>query len=215
MTGLLHQPTKGKNSNPQLDRAVNRVVSARAARANEMSAANQLAADNWRQRIIAIDPGDAHCGVATFREGKCTVALECNPKEMLTLLQQVLDDDAVEVVIYEVWRLYQSMTEKLVGSEMLTCQAIGVIKWLVDRHNETVDSFAKAHKGETFGGRIVELVAQPADIKDPTRTVVRHHGITPTSRKTSGDHERDAELHGLHFILRGQGLIRGSEGNRA
>lgn len=226
MSGLLRgQGPKPKKqaTKPQwsADKAAQRVLTARSQRQAARVAAdteiNALARDYWRLRIVAIDPGDAHCGVAIFNEGRCLTALECSPDEMLDMVHEVVTSGRVDVLVVEQWRLYPDKAAEQAGSLMLTSQAIGAIRWIVRHHNELICGFAAANDGATISEQIneVELVMQDASVKVPTVAVVRHHEIRPVSRKTAGDHERDAEVHGLHFILRGQGLIRGSENNRA
>lgn len=110
-----------------------------------------------------------------------------------------------------------------VGSEMLTSQMIGVIKWLVRKQNEHAARHLDAEKSgkmltcELQGGVCADpkrqvlhckLTIQPADIKNPTRGILRRKGIKsvakPISRELYGgrDHVVDAELHGWHYILR-------------
>lgn len=228
--GLLHGPgpkpksSKLPNASPlgkswSADKAAQQVLDRRARRRthdqNLHAEVNQLAKELWQARIIAIDPGDRYCGVALFNGGVCIQTVEMSPDELFHLVQQAVDNATVDVIVIENFTLYPDKSGEQTGSEMLTSQAIGAVKWIVRQHNELVDTFAANNGGSAQLGHLVELVLQAAAIKVPTTGHVRHHGIKPVSTKPGGrDHMRDAEIHGLHFIMRGQGLIRGSEQNR-
>lgn len=210
------KPAKAKKaagkSSWSADKAAQQVLDRRAARrrTDDIGQANELAAAYWRARIVAIDPGDAYCGVAFFTDGVCRRALECAPQEMLRMVHTIVTSGNVDVLVVEQWQLYADKKDEQVGSEMLTAQAIGAIRWIVSSHNELIRGFAQANAGEAVSDQIgeVELVLQPAFIKVPATTAARHHGYAPVSAKTSGDHQRDAEIHGLFFIMRGKGEIR-------
>lgn len=210
---------RSATSNSAADRAADTVRASRRQRETSLLEANrQLAQKQWRQPIIAIDPGDKHVGWATFVDGSCTLGIECEPDQALDALHHAITTGIVTTIVVENWRLYGDKAAKQVGSEMLTSQMIGAVKWQVRQHNATVASIAAARKVDEpdwdgsmddLGLRYVDLVLQPADIKEPTRAVLRRLKIAPTAPKTPGDHCRDAELHGWHYILLGQGLIRG------
>lgn len=210
--------------NAQADRAAEKVFAARRVRAARVEkeiaeAMTELAKANWNHPMVAIDPGDKHVGVATFRDGRCTQAFECTPEEGLLCIEKVLANRLAQTIVVEKFTLYPDKAAEQAGSEMLTSEMIGAIKWQVNRHNSIVESIAAALAEEEAAGEgssddvgagFVDLVMQPAAIQQPTLAVCRHNGIVPLSPKTPG-HSRSAELHGYHFSFRGQGLIRGSK----
>lgn len=223
MAGLLYgqgPPDTKPKTNWSADRAADRVKKTRARRrqhdATIHAEVNAVAQQLWESRILAIDPGDVHNGIAVFNMGKCQHADELTPDDMLRLVDNLVTSSSVDVVVVENFTLYPDKAAEQSGSEMLTAQAIGAIKWIIKRHNALVINFAQDNGGEQLGQLdTVELILQAASVKVPTTSVVKHNGIKPVSKKTPGMHQRDAEIHGLHFIMRGQGLIRGSEQNRS
>lgn len=181
--------------------------------------------------MIAIDPGDVYTGVAFFEEDpdepygwRCIDAQEFEPDVFLDGLAESLIDGDLDVVIFEKFRLYADKARMQTGSEFLTAQSIGVIRWLVRNHNAHMRRHIQADTPgsaeilscEQAGGPCatpknefheVLLVKQPADIKKPTRGILRGKKIKsvakPISVKEYGgrDHVVDAELHGWKWIL--------------
>jgi RNase H-fold protein (predicted Holliday junction resolvase) len=147
-------------------------------------------------RLIALDPGDKHVGVALFERRPdtllrwaCIVAYEMGPTEAVDSLADMLRDGDLDTIVYERFALYLDKAAEQAGSTMETAQMIGVIRYL----HRTLADHTK-----------VALVEQPASIKKPTRSLVKRRGIKPVAPKTAGDHARDSELHGWSWILRGQ-----------
>lgn len=181
--------------------------------------------------IIAIDPGDRWTGVAFFTRDSdghwyCQDAQEFSPHEFEDALAELLFDRSSPpppTIIYEKWRLYADHAKEKTGSEFETSQHIGVIKYLVrvnnehaERHNHA-EAEGKMMTCELRGGacedpahrpQMITLVKQPADIKKPTRGILKKKKIKsvarPIARENYGnrDHVVDAELHGWHYILR-------------
>lgn len=182
--------------------------------------------------LIAVDPGDVHCGVAFFIRAdnewgwQCTNTEEFEPDEFLDALAEtyVDQDPAWQFLVYEKFRLYADKARLQTGSEFPTAQAIGVIRWLGRTHNRhaaehraalesgslatcqftggTCDPSRNGGRGRYVGP--VELVCQPADIKKPTAGILRTRGIKSVAKR-EGDtlgHRVDAELHGWYFLLR-------------
>lgn len=191
--------------------------------------------------LIAIDPGDRWTGVAFFTKAErgwyCVDAIEFDPAEFEDqLAETILSPDYPPetpplIIVYEKWRLYADHAQEKTGSEFLTCQHIGVIKYLV-RTAQT--HFAKHVEARLSGKfltcevnhgmcinpqkqmRAVEIVKQPADIKKPTRGILNKKKMKsvakPIAKELYGnrDHIVDAELHGWHHILKtlGEGPAR-------
>lgn len=181
--------------------------------------------------LIAIDPGDRWTGVAFFTrddDGKwyCEDAQEFEPPEEFedALACMVLDRDGTPppIIVYEKWRLYGDKAKLQTGSEFLASQHIGVIKYIVRVHNEHVDRHEQAEAEgkimtcELQGGicedpklrpQRITIVKQGAEIKKPTRGILKHKGIKsvakPIAREhySNRDHVVDAELHGWKHIL--------------
>lgn len=191
--------------------------------------------------LIAIDPGDRWTGVAFFKRHEngweCIDAIEFDPHEFEDSLgETILTPDYPPetpplTVVYEKWRLYADHAKEKTGSEFETSQHIGVIKYLVRTAQAHILRHVKAELAgkyltcEVNHGmcidpkkqmRAVEIVKQPADIKKPTRGILRKKGMKsvalPISKKLyeGRDHIVDAELHGWHHIMKTLG-----EGPRA
>lgn len=177
--------------------------------------------------LIAIDPGDRWTGVAFFKEEEdgwyCQDAVEMSREEFEdAFCELIMSDDRPRIVIYEKFRLYEDKALLQTGSEFDTSQLIGVIKFIVRVHNDHAKRHALAqadHKMltcELEGGACadpskpmleVQLVKQPADIKKPTRGILRYKKIKSVAKPISKelyenrDHVVDAELHGWKHIL--------------
>lgn len=182
-------------------------------------------------RLIAIDPGDRWTGVAFFatdRDGNwfCQDAQEFDPPDFEDALAELLMLDRAsgqpEVIVYEKWRLYGDKAKLQTGSEFLASQHIGVIKYLVRVHNAHAERHIAAEEQgrmmtcELQGGHCanpaakpitIDLIKQPADIKKPTRGILRHKGIKSVAKPiakehyNNRDHVVDAELHGWYYVL--------------
>lgn len=188
--------------------------------------------------IIAIDPGDVFVGVAFFEtrtpdnpfdetqdeEWECVDAQEFSPDDFIfSFAEAVLDGETYDAVVCESWRLYADHATEQTGSEFLTSQLIGKIKFVVQVRNRHSSRHAAA---EAIGKMMtcelgdqpcadpehkakdpVLLVMQVADIKKPTRGILQHKKIKsiakPIARAlySGRDHIIDAELHGWHYIL--------------
>lgn len=136
-------------------------------------------------RIIGIDPGERHCGVALALGAHVYEAYETDPDTCGHRLQDWLRADAADkLVVCEEFRLYPWQADAQSFSTMATCELIGVIKWMVE------------HDG--IGA---SLHMQPASILKPTAAICKAKKIRP---KGTGPHARAAELHIWHYLLRRQ-----------
>lgn len=137
-------------------------------------------------RVLAIDPGAVHCGVALFENGKCLWAREVGPWEIACEIAGLhADRDHDLVVVIESFRLSPTGAKALVGDAMGTVEVIGVVRYVCRRCG-------------------IELVEQQPNIKRATESIMRSRGITLTSRG-NGAHAKDAELHGWCYLMRGGG----------
>lgn len=180
--------------------------------------------------LIAIDPGDTYTGVAFFArnadgEWYCQDAVEMGWQDFQDAFAELIyvDRDWPKYVIFERFRLYGDKAQEQKGSEFLTSQMIGVIKFIVNVHNkhvfqhEAAEEQGKLTTCELPGGMCADagkprpyritIHGQMADIKKPARGILRHLGIRsvakPIAREQyqSRDHIVDAELHGWKYIL--------------
>jgi hypothetical protein len=148
-----------------------------------------------QMRLIAIDPGERHVGVAAFLGTECIEAWESGREEFYLELVELLGRGVVDVVVYETFQLYADKALAQTGSEMGTCECIGVIKYLCGRWPE------------------VRLVGQPAMIQEGTRSILRAKRVVSfAKRERRGPHAFSAELHGQYYIRRGS---QGSEDSGA
>ena len=179
--------------------------------------------------LVAIDPGDRWTGVAFFaldEDGHwyCQDAVEMGREEFEDgFTELVLSEDNPSIVVYERFRLYNDKAKLQTGSEFITAQIIGVIKFVTRTRNahfqkhQEAEAEGKMVSCELAGGgcedpakvvRGIQVVGQMADIKKPIRGILKAKGIRsvakPIAKELYGgrDHVVDAELHGWYFILK-------------
>jgi len=175
--------------------------------------------------LIAVDPGDSHTGVAFFNRGDdgvwyCFQTIEFEPDEFNDAwLGTLVAREEPEFLILEIFRLYADLAAEQRGSEFLTSQQIGALKFITRKHNEHAQAhldaveMQKMTTCEVAGGvcsnpqvilpSLVTLEMQQADIQKPTAGILRHNGIKSTAKKTrTGAHCLSAELHGWYYILK-------------
>lgn len=182
-------------------------------------------------KLIAVDPGDTHVGVAFFEtddpnpwtggggdKWECVDAQEWSPMDFADAVGETLLAGEIETLVIERFRLYGDKAQEQTGSEFETAQLIGILKYLVRLNNMHVARHEAVEEGggllpcEQRGGtcqdgtpyRHVTLALQMADIKKPTIGVLRSRKIKSTAkREAAGGHAFDAELHGWYYILKG------------
>lgn len=132
--------------------------------------------------MISIDPGGAHVGWARFDHGQCTQVRELTPAGSVRWAREQFADH--DVVVIESFILYPHLAREQIGSDMPTSQLIGVLRYIANTN-----------------GCMVRL--QPASIKKPTLSLLRHRGVELRSVKQRvGGHAKDAETHGYHYLIR-------------
>ena len=136
--------------------------------------------------IIAIDPGAEHCGVAVFRGGECVYVGEKSPTDLFDWwgVGEALYGNPkglFDVVIMEAFRLYPGVASAQSWSTFGTVEVIGVLRERCRREG-------------------VLFVTQPASAKKATRAILKAQGVV---LKGKGDHAKDAELHGWHYLMKG------------
>ena len=149
--------------------------------------------------MVAIDPGGVHVGVAGFSyDGQdppagepaelpvCVRATELNPYQTQEMVWSMCKAGALHALVIESWRLFPQMAAKLVGSDMPTSQLIGSLVWMAKHYG-------------------VPVILQDPEIKIPTASLLNRRQIRLRSvREGRGGHAKDAELHGWHWLVRGQ-----------
>lgn len=145
-------------------------------------------------RILAVDPGEAHIGFAYFEDDAkdwhlVTSWEETDRWEAIDTIRRYITEEDLDFLVVEEFRLYPGRTQAQSWKKMETSEMIGAIKWIVRE--------AQRH------GFIVSLVEQGANIKKPTRGVLKGRGIK--RMEGTGNHAADAQLHGWHWILRREG----------
>lgn len=173
---------------------------------------------------MAIDPGDRHVGVAFFRPKpestwghECFFVKEMDPNECQDVLAELVVSGSLVTVVYERFTLQGNKAAEQVGSEFLTSQLIGAIRWMVRKQNEHAYLHDRVIKPQTLScledglcsphrvPQPVALVGQMNMIKKPTRAILNRRGIRSlAARQRAGIHCKDAELHGWHWLLNGR-----------
>lgn len=128
--------------------------------------------------MIAIDPGDKHCGLAVFDHNSCIFTEDLTPLDLADYLEMSVESKDIWIV--EDFVLYPWMAQKQGFSQMKTPKTIGVIEHIARRKE-------------------IEVVLQPATIKKPTQGIVKACGIVQIGKNV---HERDAELHGYQYLFK-------------
>lgn len=183
--------------------------------------------------LWAIDPGDEHVGLAAFVADeselgwRCFKAGELTPDQFADLYAWFALAGLLHTVVFERFRLYADKAEEQRGSEFLTSQLIGVIKWVCRQINEHAElhvagvNLSCMKRGGTCGPDTViqqiKVVSQQADVKKPIRGILRHRNVGSWAvrhrtaihegKKTCSKercHAVDAELHGWFWLLRGK-----------
>lgn len=183
--------------------------------------------------LIAIDPGDKYTGVAFFKRHEdgweCVDAIEFSPADFEDSLGETILSPEYPpgtpplIVVFEKWRLYADHAREKTGSEFLTAQHIGVIKFIVRTAQAHVAKHDQAEAEGKFVScevnhgscidpnkqmRRVEIHKQGAEIKKPTTGILRRKKIKSVAKPIAKaeyknrDHVVDAELHGWHHILK-------------
>jgi hypothetical protein len=151
--------------------------------------------------ILGIDPGDVHCGIATARasyddatrEGRIEVirSLERTPGDCVDLVAAWCLEGWVDAVAIERFTLYGDKAQLQTGSEMLTAQTIGALRYVIRLCNR---------ERRDNGLREIPVHLQGADLKKSMRAQCKARGIDLIP--APADHERDAQLHSVAYAMR-------------
>lgn len=179
-------------------------------RGADQFAVEQLTTGQWRppvhgqvrERILAVDPGDVHVGVAEFalypsEPWRVTWAGEMTPPEFLEHLARYLPRSRWDRLVVEEWRLFPEHAPRAVGSDMPTSRLIGGIQALVRFLSNTPTD---------LGVEPIEPVMQSPQIKIPTRSWLHRRKLRSVAKMlgVTADHATDAELHGYYWLISNQ-----------
>lgn len=154
-------------------------------------------AEEYAYRLVAVDPGGVHVGVAVFgcnNSGwSCFWAGEMQPEEFEDWLSEHMVHSGIDILVVEQFTLYADKAMEQTGSDMPTSQLIGAIKYIWRQMKGTASRWPRPD---------VELHFQPAKIKVPTQSVLKNRGMKSMAKTLkAGGHAFDAELHGYHHII--------------
>lgn len=174
-------------------------------------------------RMLAIDPGDEHVGLAEFAynsrdfTGRCASVMQTTPDVALDGLAEDIIAGTYQAIVLERWLLRPDLSAEQAGSEMETSQMIGVVKWLVRVHNLHARAHAEAdppNSGKTLtcrqpGGtcvdgravRLVQLGLQLPAIQEVALGHLRAAKVKSVAKQQkAGPHCLSAELHGWYWL---------------
>jgi hypothetical protein len=175
------------------------------------------------KRVLAVDPGDDHVGVAAgvgLGQGAVTddellVSFETTPSAWMLTLRSLAICGWVDVLVMEDFVLIPDRAMQQSGSRMHTARLLGAMGWLVADHNLEVD-YAISQAAENGGALpdgggpavpIYPFYQQPS-IKATQQSILRSMGVKPEPCGNSV-HARDAQLHWWHFVMGQRGLLTG------
>lgn len=148
-------------------------------------------------KMLAIDPGGVHVGMAWFHDEACFHAEEMTPAGCIAEVQRQLSQGLLDVLVIEKFQLYPWMAQNQAFSEFPTVELIGALKLL------WATCGGEVWDDDPGDRRTALLVMQGANIKDPTRRILRAKGVKSVAKKLgAGGHAADAELHGYHHVMR-------------
>lgn len=173
---------------------------------------------------VCVDPGDVHCGTSFFADRpeteigfQCVAAKEFSPDQWLDVLAELIVSGRIKTLVYERFRLYGDKAQEQKGSEFITAQIIGTMRWMVRKQNEhaalhydvpdpsVLDCVAEGYCNPRRIPQPVQMVGQMADIKKPTKAILNRRNIRSLARRQkAGQHCVDAEMHGWHWLLNGK-----------
>lgn len=166
-----------------------------------------------QRMILAVDPGDVHVGVAWLdREEKgwaVVFVTEMTPEEYRQYLGPALASGLFKYFVLESFSLYGDKAKEQTGSEMLTSQTIGMSKYV----HWMVNGFGVQEDGALQ--EPIHLQMQQPAVKEPAFQILKRkkYVFTADRLKIPGQHVRDAEVHGIKFVMDtlGEKMIRNPE----
>jgi hypothetical protein len=134
------------------------------------------------RRLLSIDPGEVHCGIAIWLDDTCIQVEEYLPEVLWENMEFWLLNGVLDVVVIEGYWLYPWLLKEQGFSEVRTVETIGVARFLCKKYG-------------------VPIAVQKATIKIPTRAQMRARGVENLATvEGKGGHCADAVLHGFYYI---------------
>jgi hypothetical protein len=143
-----------------------------------------------RDRVMFLDPGDVHVGIAIYQqlesgEWQAVTCHETTPQEAEDIVAAWVDQPNLKVIGWERFKLYGHLASQQIGSEFWTSQLIGACKYIV----------------RTKGHPELDLVVQDASIQTVAQKVAAHKKLPLYSVvNKKGPHAKSAELHALYWL---------------
>lgn len=171
--------------------------------------------------LLAVDPGDVHCGVAKFRvlspadpinrtgrwQAVCEVASEFDPPNLVRMFEsfawpdEVADElrpDDIDLFIVEEFRLYPWMARQQGYSDFKTPRLIGKLEYLVGKSGRRLYM-----QGASVKKQAVARARRVADDTDAKQYAPQLIKLTKGRYDFRGrnQHIRDAMAHGWYWLL--------------
>ncbi len=175
------------------------------------------------KRVLAVDPGDDHVGVAAgvglgqqpTSDDELMTSFETTPAAWMITLRSMAICGWVDVLVMEDFVLIPDRAMQQSGSKMHTARLLGAMGWLVADHNLEVGYLIE--QAQQNGGALpaesgpavpIYPFYQMPSIKATQQSILRSMGVKPEPCGNSG-HARDAQLHWWHFVMGQRGLLTG------
>lgn len=139
--------------------------------------------------VLALDPGDEHTGVAVMDSTEMQVSTETQENHgtpallgylVLSFVADLAPTYEHTTVVCEDFKLYPGKAAEQSWSQMLTARGIGAAEFALSLASR-------------------KIILQGADIKKPTERQLVGRGIDLVG---ANRHEKDAELHLWHYVLK-------------
>lgn len=130
---------------------------------------------------LSIDPGDKHVGYASWDGEECTAAVEMTPAQCIDTVWDLAGFGVIGLLVVERFTLYPWLAAQMSHSELYTPQMIGALAHIARRHNIPFEKPQASTLREIYG--LDHLASR----------LVRSIG--------HGKHARDAEAHGLRYVV--------------
>jgi hypothetical protein len=130
---------------------------------------------------LSIDPGDKHVGYASWDGEECTAAVEMTPDQAIDTVTDLAGFGVIQLLVCERFTLYPWMAAQMSHSELWTPQMIGALHHIARRHNIPFEKPQASKLKEVYG--------------NPELTARLYRSIG------HGKHARDAEAHGLRYVV--------------
>lgn len=167
-------------------------------------------------RILGVDPGERHVGVAwgcrycdddgnPIPPGWRVVETEEMTPEVFVRWFW-LNFREFDIITAENYRIYANQAAKHVGRQVDTARLLGFMDYSIQMHNWTLE-LAREAGDQDIRHREIQWDSNMKQSTDAIPALMKHMGVKPVSPK-SPDHQRSAEKHLWRTLVK-QGLING------